>query len=340
MPVTIKSTGGGSVTVQAPNTASDYTVNLPAGNGDLFLASGAVTVAQGGTGQTSLTANNVILGNGTSAVQFVAPGSSGNVLTSNGTTWTSGTAPVINVQTFTSSGTWTKPSGYAAGSRVLIQAWGGGGGGGRGNASFYGGGGGGGYNERWLTFSDMGSTETVTVGSGGAARTTDGHGNDGGNTSVGSLITAYGGGGGSGIGGSGGGQLSAGANGSTGTFLPGKPWFYLGQESNNGYVMYVGAGGTPNSTIYSLTIGNGTDAFVHGAGGAGGATNKIGGSSVWGGGGGSTQLAVTGGSSSFGGAGGAAGVSGTAPGGGGGGVTGATSGAGGAGRVIITVFPA
>jgi hypothetical protein len=50
---------------------------------------GTLPVANGGTGATSLTANNVILGNGTSAVQLVAPGSSGNVLTSNGTTWTS-----------------------------------------------------------------------------------------------------------------------------------------------------------------------------------------------------------------------------------------------------------
>lgn len=48
-----------------------------------------VPVAKGGTGATTLTANNVILGNGTSAVQVVAPGTSGNVLTSNGTTWTS-----------------------------------------------------------------------------------------------------------------------------------------------------------------------------------------------------------------------------------------------------------
>lgn len=50
---------------------------------------GTLPVANGGTGATTLTANNVILGNGTSAVQFVAPGSSGNVLTSNGTTWAS-----------------------------------------------------------------------------------------------------------------------------------------------------------------------------------------------------------------------------------------------------------
>ena len=50
---------------------------------------GTLPVANGGTGATSLTANNVILGNGTSAVQVVAPGTSGNVLTSNGTTWVS-----------------------------------------------------------------------------------------------------------------------------------------------------------------------------------------------------------------------------------------------------------
>jgi hypothetical protein len=50
-------------------------------------------VVSGGTGQASLTANNVVLGNGASAVQFVAPGTTGNVLTSNGTTWQSTTAP-------------------------------------------------------------------------------------------------------------------------------------------------------------------------------------------------------------------------------------------------------
>ena len=53
---------------------------------------GTLGVSGGGTGVTSLTANNIILGNGTSAVQFVAPGSSGNVLTSDGTTWTSAAA--------------------------------------------------------------------------------------------------------------------------------------------------------------------------------------------------------------------------------------------------------
>ena len=62
------------------------------------LAVTTVPVTNGGTGSTTLTANNVLLGNGTSAVQTVAPGTSGNVLTSNGTAWTSAAAPsfVVN----------------------------------------------------------------------------------------------------------------------------------------------------------------------------------------------------------------------------------------------------
>jgi len=50
-----------------------------------------LAVADGGTGASTLSANAVLLGNGTSALQTVAPGTNGNVLTSNGTTWTSTT---------------------------------------------------------------------------------------------------------------------------------------------------------------------------------------------------------------------------------------------------------
>jgi hypothetical protein len=57
---------------------------------------GTLPVGNGGTGATSLTLNNVLLGNGTSAVQAVAPGTTGNVLTSNGTTWQS-TAPAVTL---------------------------------------------------------------------------------------------------------------------------------------------------------------------------------------------------------------------------------------------------
>jgi hypothetical protein len=50
---------------------------------------GSVPVANGGTGRSSLTGANVLLGNGTGAVNFVAPGAAGNALVSNGSTWTS-----------------------------------------------------------------------------------------------------------------------------------------------------------------------------------------------------------------------------------------------------------
>jgi hypothetical protein len=77
--------------VSGPGSATDSALAAFDGTtGKLVKQAATVTVAQGGTGATSLTANNVILGNGTSAVQAVAPGTTGNVLTSNGTTWVSG----------------------------------------------------------------------------------------------------------------------------------------------------------------------------------------------------------------------------------------------------------
>jgi len=54
---------------------------------------GTLSVVNGGTGLATLTANNVILGNGTSTPSFVAPSTAGNVLTSNGTTWQSTALP-------------------------------------------------------------------------------------------------------------------------------------------------------------------------------------------------------------------------------------------------------
>lgn len=56
-----------------------------------LVSTGTLGVDQGGTGLTTLTANNVILGNGTSTPSFVAPGTNGNVLTSDGSTWVSST---------------------------------------------------------------------------------------------------------------------------------------------------------------------------------------------------------------------------------------------------------
>jgi hypothetical protein len=50
-----------------------------------------LAVADGGTGRSSLTANAVLTGNGTSGINSVAPSTAGNLLVSNGTAWTSTT---------------------------------------------------------------------------------------------------------------------------------------------------------------------------------------------------------------------------------------------------------
>jgi len=63
-------------------------------NGTIVSLSTPLGAASGGTGLSTLTANSVLLGNGISSVQLIAPGTAKNVLTSNGTTWAS-TAPVI-----------------------------------------------------------------------------------------------------------------------------------------------------------------------------------------------------------------------------------------------------
>jgi hypothetical protein len=96
LPVTEGGTGA--------STATDARTNLSAAksgaNSDITSITGLTTAlapSQGGTGLATLTANNVVLGNGTSAVQFVAPSTTGNLLTSNGTTWTSAAPPASGV---------------------------------------------------------------------------------------------------------------------------------------------------------------------------------------------------------------------------------------------------
>jgi hypothetical protein len=113
---------GTDVAMSAIQVADVPTLNQNT-TGTAANVTGTIAVTNGGTGATSLTANNVILGNGTSAVQVVAPGTNGNVLTSNGTTWQS-TAPTaqaypgagIAVSTGTAWGTSkANPSGLVVG---------------------------------------------------------------------------------------------------------------------------------------------------------------------------------------------------------------------------------
>jgi hypothetical protein len=91
--VTVKNTTGTGIAVPAGKTMFVFNNGTNVVDAVTHLSSltlgAALPVASGGTGATTLTANNVVIGNGTSAVQFVAPGTSGNLLTSNGTTWTS-----------------------------------------------------------------------------------------------------------------------------------------------------------------------------------------------------------------------------------------------------------
>ena len=56
---------------------------------------GILRVINGGTGSSTLVTNNVLLGNGASALKTVAPGASGNVLTSDGSTWTSAASSTV-----------------------------------------------------------------------------------------------------------------------------------------------------------------------------------------------------------------------------------------------------
>jgi hypothetical protein len=82
--------------VSIPNGATQVVycdgVNFVAASG-AFTNGAILNVPSGGTGQSTLTANNVILGNGTSPVTFVSPSVSGNFLRSNGTTWESAAPP-------------------------------------------------------------------------------------------------------------------------------------------------------------------------------------------------------------------------------------------------------
>jgi hypothetical protein len=81
--------------------------------------SGSLGVANGGTGSATLTSGSLVVGAGTSAVTFIAPGSSGNVLTSNGSVWSS-TAPVSTSPSL--NGGSASPQTVTAGGGVVLSS--------------------------------------------------------------------------------------------------------------------------------------------------------------------------------------------------------------------------
>ena len=64
-----------------------------------------VAVAHGGTGASTHTANNVLVGAGTSAITSVAPGADGQILTSTGTVWQSEAPAAVAGGTLVKTGT-------------------------------------------------------------------------------------------------------------------------------------------------------------------------------------------------------------------------------------------
>jgi hypothetical protein len=179
---------------------------------------------------------------------------------------------------FTASGTWTKPTGLNADTAWHLRLWGAGGGGDNVVSGGIGGGSGAACAPGIFRHADLPSSVVVTIGAGGLPGSLGGNG---GNSTFGSLLTGYGGGG------------------FEGTSAP--------SETSPGRLLSAGT-----TTLQGGTLGaSAVNAWDGGTGSSGN-----GGNAFWGGGGGS--YTGTPGSSVFGGDGGKENVAGQAPGGGGG----------------------
>lgn len=212
----------------------------------------ATPVANGGTGSTTLTANNVLLGNGTSALQAVAPGTSGNVLTSNGTTWQSSAAPGAKFYRYRflySGTTYTKPSDVIA-LYVFVAGSTAGGPGTPAGSYLSNACGGGGYSE--IYYASPASSYSYTIGAAGSGTT-------GGSTTWGGVITVTGG------------TLTTGGTASGGTFNANG-----GSAGANGGYPSVPGGGGGGSRAGNGGNGAGGNIYTTGGGGGTGGNNASG----------------------------------------------------------------
>lgn len=94
--VTTTTISGGNITgtgIANASVSNASISNSTLTNSTISSLTAPLSAANGGTGLATLALNAVLLGNETSAVQAVSPGTSGNVLTSNGTTWASVSLP-------------------------------------------------------------------------------------------------------------------------------------------------------------------------------------------------------------------------------------------------------
>lgn len=193
------------------------------------------------------------------------------------------------------NGTFTKAD-YPGIRAVRVRCVGGGGGGGGAKAAASsqhasgGGGGGGGYAESFLLASALGASETVTVGLGGVGVSAQ-SGTTGGESSFGSLCSAWGGDPGSvgnsvataaiGQGGWGGtlGIGDLGADGDTGS--PGVGYASIGIGGNGGGSQLGGSPKADFDATAAASLG-GRDAFSYGAGACGAASNAGGAANIGG----------------------------------------------------------
>ena len=82
-------TGAVTDSLTATATLTNKTLTSPTINGGTITGITDLTVADGGTGRSTLTANAVLVGNGTSGINSVSPSTTDNVLASDGTAWVS-----------------------------------------------------------------------------------------------------------------------------------------------------------------------------------------------------------------------------------------------------------
>lgn len=214
-------------------------------------------------------------------------------------------------RSFAASGTFTKPPGYKT---FGGHAWGAGSSGQRTNnvSVLSVGGAGGGCFPFSFPASALGSTETITIGAGGAAVTTVANGNVGGNTSFGTLLTVYG-------------DTNfyrGGAVGLTSALSSSTGAAFGGPTSTTNPVSTIWAGSSASS---DASVASSSSLYGGSAGGSvdGVPTLRAAGSSVFGGDGGAASSAGNG-------------TAGSQPGGGGGATqTGTNSGAGADGQVDV-----